>query len=234
MPFQRLRPALPIETFSWSMLPTCADRREALHVDLANLARRHLDRGVVAFLGHQLHRRSGAARDLAALARLQLHVVQQRAERDVLQRQRVARQDVDVLPGDDRVADLQPGRLQDVALLAVGVGQQRDPRRAVRVVLDRRHLRRNVELVPLEVDDAVHPLVAAAAPPRRQVPGVVAAAGAAHRLDQRLVRLLGRDLVEDRHRLKPGAGRRRLEFAKWHDYAPSRNSGIFAPSRSLT
>ena len=211
-----------------------ADRREALHVDLANLARRHLHRRVVAFLGHQLHRRSGAARDLAALAGPQLHVVEQRAERDVLQRQRVARQDVDVLPGDDRVADLQADRLQDVALLAVGVGQQRDARRAVRVVLDRRDLRRNVALVALEVDDAVHPLVAAAAPPRRQLPLVVAAAGAVQRLDERLVRLLRRDLVEHLHGLKPRARRRRVEFANWHDYAPSRNSGIFSPSRSFT
>ena len=73
-----------------------ADRRVALDVDLANLARRHLHRRVLAFLGDHLHRRPGAARDLAALARLQLHVVDLRAERDVLQRQRVARQDVDV------------------------------------------------------------------------------------------------------------------------------------------
>ena len=92
-------------------------------------------------------------------------------------------------PGDDRVAHLQPDRLQDVALLAVRVGQQRDARRAVRVVLDRRHLRRDVALVALEVDDAVHPLVAAAAPPRRQLAAVVAAAGLVQRLDQRLVRL---------------------------------------------
>src|SRR6266851_5797144 len=148
--------------------------------------------------------------------RPQLHVVQERAERDVLERERVARQDVDVLSGDDRVADLQSDRLQDVALLAVGVGQQRDPRRPVRVVLDRRHLRRNVQLVALEVDDAVHPLVAAAAPPRREVPLVVAAAGAVHRLDERLVRLLRGDVVERLHGLKPRAGRRRVQFAKWH------------------
>src|SRR4029078_9616468 len=35
-----------------------ADRPEALHVDLADLARRHLHRRVGAFLGDQLHRRS--------------------------------------------------------------------------------------------------------------------------------------------------------------------------------
>src|SRR5206468_727784 len=45
-----------------------ADRRKALHADLANLARRHLDRSVIAFLGDELHRRSGAARDLPTAA----------------------------------------------------------------------------------------------------------------------------------------------------------------------
>src|SRR5262245_3663674 len=45
------------------------DRRDTLDVDLANLARRHLDRGIVAFARHELHPRAGAARNLSALAR---------------------------------------------------------------------------------------------------------------------------------------------------------------------
>jgi hypothetical protein len=53
------------------------------------------------------------------------------------------------------------------------------------------------------------------------------------RLDERFVRLLRGDF-EGLHGLKPRAGRRRVQFAKWHDYAPSRNSGIFWPSRSFT
>src|SRR4051812_2734374 len=192
------------------------DRGVALDENLAHFARRHLHGGVVAFLGHQLHRRSGAARDLAALARLQLHVVDQRAERNALQRQRVARQDVDRGTGHDRVAHLQADRMQDVALLAVGVGQQRNARRAVRVVLDRRHLRGHAVLVALEVDDAVHPLVAAAAPPRGELATVVAAARPVQLLDQRLVRLGGRDLVEGLDGLEALTGRRRIELANRH------------------
>src|SRR5262249_3981531 len=87
------------------------DPGQALHIDLANLARRHLHRRVLAFLGDELHGGAGAPGDLAAFAELQLHVVQQRAEGNVLERQRVARQDVDVLSGHDRVADLQADRL---------------------------------------------------------------------------------------------------------------------------
>src|SRR5262247_713503 len=48
------------------------DRRVALDVDLARLARGHLHRREGPFLGDHLHTRSGAARDLAAAAGPQL------------------------------------------------------------------------------------------------------------------------------------------------------------------
>src|SRR5258705_10178881 len=193
-----------------------ADRRQALDVDLANLARRHAHAGVVALARDQLHRGAGAARNLAALARLQLHVVNLRAERNVLQPQTVARQDVDLVARDERVADLDAVRLQDVALLAVRVREQRDARRAVRVVLDGRDLRRDVLLVALEVDHPVQALVAAAAPPGRQVALVVAAPGVVQVLRQRPVRLIRRDLVEGERRLAAHTGRGRVVFADRH------------------
>ena len=56
---------------------------------------------------------------------------------------------------------------EDVPLLTVGIHNQSDPGRAIRVVLDVRDLGGDaVVVVPLEVDDAVHPLVAAASMPR--------------------------------------------------------------------
>src|SRR4051794_17920168 len=64
-----------------------ADRGHAAHRDAAHLARRHPDRGVVAFLGEELRRGPGGPDDLAALARDQLDVVDRRAERDVGERQ---------------------------------------------------------------------------------------------------------------------------------------------------
>src|SRR6185503_12060077 len=136
-----------------------SDGRDALDVDLANLARRHLHRGVLALARHQLHPRSGAAGNLATLAGTQLDVVNRRAEWDVLQRQAVARQDVDVVARQHGIAYLHPERMQDVALLTVGVRHERDARRSIRVVLDRLDLARDVLLVALEVDDAVQTLV---------------------------------------------------------------------------
>ena len=211
-----------------------ADGRVALDVDLANLTRRHLHRRVFAFLRDQLHGRTGAARDLAALANLELHVVNLGAQRNVFQRQRIPGQDVHVRPGNNRVAHFQAERLENVPFLPVRVGQQRDARRAIRVVLDRRDLRRDIVFVALEVDDSVHPLVAAAAPPRSELSAVVAAARLMQRLDERLVRLGRCDIVERLNGLKPRPRRRRVVFANRHDYAPSRNSGIFWPSRSFT
>ena len=83
------------------------------------------------------------------------------------ERHRVAGLHVDMLAGDDRVADRQALRRQDVGQLAVLVFDQRDEGGAVRIVFEPLDLRRHVELAALEVDDAVGLLVAAAAEARR-------------------------------------------------------------------
>src|SRR6187401_1962215 len=67
-----------------------ADGGHATHRDAPHLARRHADRGVVAFLGEQLRRGPRRADDLATLPGGQLDVVDSRAERDVRERERVA------------------------------------------------------------------------------------------------------------------------------------------------
>ena len=133
--------------------------------------------GVVALLGHQLDAHAGAAGHLAAAARLELDVVHDRADRDVAHRQGVARPDLGALTAAQHVADLDPGRGQDVALLAVVVVEQGDAGVAVGVVLDGGHRGRHAVLVALEIDDAVLLLVAAAAVAGRLAAVGVAAAG---------------------------------------------------------
>ena len=83
----------------------------------------------------------------------------------------------------------QPRRREDVGLLAVDVVQQRDVRRAVGVVLDRRDARGHAVLAPLEVDLAVQALGAAAAVARGLAPAGVAPAGLRQALDERLLGL---------------------------------------------
>ena len=83
----------------------------------------------------------------------------------------------------------------------------------------------DVLLVPLEVDDAIQPLVSAAAPPRRDLAAVVAAAGPVQVLGQRPIRLVRRDLVERLHGLKPRAWRSRVVLANRHIGDPCRPQG---------
>src|SRR5262249_32083096 len=116
----------------------------------------------------------------------------------------------------------------------VGVVEQRDPGRPVRVVLDRGHLGRNAVLAALEVDDPVAPLVAAALVARRDPPVDVPAAGLLDRRRQRLLGLALRDLLEGRdgHEAATGAGRlvllqRHQTWAPWKIW-------ISSPSRSWT
>ena len=64
-------------------------------------------------------------------------------------------------------------RREDIAAFAVGVEQQGDMRRAVRIVFDALHPRRHAGLVPLEIDHAVKLLVAAALVPGGDAPAIV-------------------------------------------------------------
>ena len=89
--------------------------------------------------------------------------------------------------------------MQDVALLAVRVVQEREARRAVRVVLDGRNLRRNALLLAAKIDRAVLLLVAAAAMPDGDLAVRVASARALLRLDERLLRRLLGDLALIEH-----------------------------------
>src|SRR6185295_7758381 len=102
------------------------------------------------------------------------------------------------------------------ALLAVGVDDEGDAGAPVRIVLDLADLARDPELVPLEVDLPVLPLVPAAPMARGQVALVVAAAGLLHRLEQRLLRRHAGDLVEPADRLEARGGRHWPELTDAH------------------
>src|SRR4051812_21176167 len=195
-----------------------ADGGAAGQEDATHLARGQAQHRVRAVLRNELDPRAGAAGHLAAAAGLELHVVDDRARRDVLERKRVAGLDVRARAGLDDRADLDPRRGEDVALRAVGVVQQRDPRRAVGVVLDRGHLRGDPVLRALEVDDPVPALVPAALVAARDAPVVVPAAGLLQRLEQALLRLGLRDLLERGDRHEATARRGRLVSTDGHQW----------------
>jgi len=174
-----------------------ADRRAAARIDVADLAGGHAQLSHAAVLRDQLDARTRRARDLGAATGAKLDRVHNRADRDVAKRQVVAGLDVSRRTRLDAIALRQLGRRDDVALLAVGVVQQRDPSGAVRVVLDVRDLGRHAVLVvTTEVDDAVRALVTATLVTNGDPAVHVAAALAVQRTDERLLGSGARDLGE--------------------------------------
>src|SRR3954453_22549561 len=198
------------------------DGRAAAHVDVADLPRRHAQLRVPAFTGDQLDAGTRRAGDLGAATGTELDGVNNGADGDVPQRQVVAGLDVGRGAALHGVALLQPGRRQDVALLAVGVVQQRDPRGAVRVVLDVRDLGRHAVLVgPAEVDHPVGALVPAALVPRGHLAVDVAPTATVQRPDQRLLGVVTGDLGEVGHAGATAPWRRRLVLADSHPAVPN-------------
>ena len=139
-------------------VPDLADRCTTVDVHTADLTGRQTQKRVVAFLRHELCRCARTACQLRALADLELYGMNNRTERDILERKRVPRLDVSLGTRLHNIADLEAVRCEDVALLAVCVVQQRDARTAVRIVFDRRDTGRNSVLRALKVNDAVEPV----------------------------------------------------------------------------
>src|SRR6516225_3007025 len=119
-----------------------ADGGEATAVHHALLAGIEPQDHVFAVAADDLRIGAGGTRDLAALADLDLDVVDDGADRNIGDRHSIARLDVDIFAGD--------------------VFDQRDEAGAVRIVFEPLDLGGDIELAALEVDLAVGLLVAAA------------------------------------------------------------------------
>ena len=214
------------------------DGRTAVHVHTADLAGRHTEECIVAFLCHQLCGRARAADELCALADLQLDGMDDRAERDVLQRKRVARLDISLGTRLHDIADLQAVRCEDVALLAICVVQERNACAAVRIVFNRCDAGGDAVLHTLEVDDAIEPLMTAAAMTHGQLALLVASTRLRQANGEGLLRLVRCDLIEGRDRHEASAGRIRLKTLYCHvrtslSSQPSKNSMV-SPGASFT
>src|SRR5262249_46035374 len=195
-----------------------ADRRPARRADASHLARRQRDLRPLPLAGGQGRAGPRRTAHLAAAAGLHLDVVDRHAQGDPGQRHAVADLGLAVLAADDLLPGLHPLGGQDVGPLAVLVLDQGDPGGPVGVVLDGDDGGPDAILAALEVDDAVQPLVAAAAEARADDALVVAAALLGVRLDQRLFRplLAVGQVAEVADRALTPARRRRFVFADSH------------------
>ncbi|CAN4042321.1 Glutathione import ATP-binding protein GsiA, partial [Dysosmobacter welbionis] len=182
----------------------------------ADLAGRQTDLGVAALLGHQLSGGAGGAHQLGAVAGMQLDVMDHGTNGDVGDGQGVAGQNVRLGAGHDLVAGLQAQGRQDIALLAVLILDQSDVGAAVGIVLQAQH-GGGADLVPLEVNDTVLALVAAAAVADGDAAVAVAAGALLQGLSQAGLGLrLLVDAVEPGDRHLPSGGSRRLKSFDRH------------------
>src|SRR5688572_16581937 len=76
-----LRAGLAVNDQAVVVVADFADRRATVHVHLAHLGRPQTDRRVETFARHELCGGAGAARELTAATRLELDVVDLRADR---------------------------------------------------------------------------------------------------------------------------------------------------------
>src|ERR1700733_11459434 len=186
-----------------------ADSRAAIGLHHPLLARRQLEQRHLTFFRHQLRLHACAARQLGASAGLHLDCMHNGAERDVLEHQRVAGLDVGVLARFYFGADFQTVRREDVSLHAVGVMQQRDISRAIRIVFECGDDGRNPVAVALEINQAQTALMPTAAMTRGHASAIIASASSLDRNQQALLGLLLGELREVRylHEALPGRAR---------------------------
>ena len=139
-----------------------------------------------------------------------------RTERDVLERQGVAVLDIGLLARFEQVADLDPDGREDIPLLAVAIMQERNSRRAVGIVFDRRNFGRDRIFRALEIDDAILLAIAAALVAHRDMAVEIPARVLLANLDERSLRLLIGKLAKIEHRHKALTSARRLKFLNRH------------------
>ena len=152
-----------------------ADGGDAVQTNITHLAGGQTNQSVTIFLSHQLSHDASGTDQLAALAGIQLNVVDHGTDGDVLEGQSVTGLDVGVGAGHDLVANLQTIGSQDVALDAVLILDEGNEGRTVRIVLQSLDSGRDIKLVALEIDDTVLDAVAAAVMADGDLAGVVAA-----------------------------------------------------------
>ena len=84
-----------------------SDRRHADDRNLSDFARGHSQLCIIAFFSNDLCKAAGRTDHLAAFSGTKLDIVNLRSERDILDRQRISRQDIRVFAAQDHRVDLQ-------------------------------------------------------------------------------------------------------------------------------
>jgi hypothetical protein len=123
--------------------------------------------GILSLLGHQLAITPCASNDLATLSHFQFDIVNQRARRDVPERQGIARFNVSRRACDHLFAQLKLRGCEDIPFLPIRIVKQGDPRGSIRVIFNGSYSGGYLSFVPFEVDDSILFLVGSPFMPSR-------------------------------------------------------------------
>src|SRR6185312_4542104 len=108
------------------------------------------------------------------------------------------------------------GRGDHIRLLAILILEQRQARRADRIIFDAEHRRLHAVLLPFEIDDTQLLLVTAADTASGGAAIMIAPAGLLANLDQALLRLGLRNVAVIRERYIARRRRQRSKCLNWH------------------
>ena len=150
-------------------------------------------------------------------------VVDFRTKRDVLQFQAVANFDVGVGARNDFHSNRQTIGAEDIALFAIGIADERNAARAIRIVFDRNDATRNTNLVTTEVDQTIALFVTTTVMTTRDATHVIAATRFRQFHHETAFRRLRSHIFSAQDRHETTTSRCRFETLKRH----------FSPSKSL-
>ncbi len=171
---------------------------------------------MLPFTGSELSERTGTACHCGTLSRTELDVVYECTERNIRERKSVADFRRHTCAGLYDLSYFQSVRSDNVSLFAIFIFHECNTRTSVRIVLDSHYFRLAVVLVTTEIDDTVHPLVAAADITDGHLTLVVASACLLDRFKQRFIRGLAGNVVKSTDYLVPLSRGYRFEFSYCH------------------
>jgi hypothetical protein len=179
-----------------------ANGRETVLVNSTNFAGRHFHQRISGFQCSKRRLLPGTARDLAATARSQFDVMNIRAQRNGAKRQRIPQIRRNIIPSINGRSNLKSIWREDVTQFAIGVFDESNARRAIRVVFNPNHFRRDTVLTAFKIDFAILVFVTAADMSRCQPTTVVATAAPFLRLKKTLFGAPLGNFIERRQRLE--------------------------------
>jgi hypothetical protein len=201
-------------------VPELADRRLAVQVDQPHFARGQPNMGIVALLGEQLGDGAGCTDHLCAFSGPQLDVVNQRAQGNDAQGQRVARLNICRFSGDNQISRLQLLGGQDVSFVSVHVMEQGDSGGPVRVVFNACDPSRNIQLVPFEINETIASLVTSSAVSTGNPASAVSSSVLGQTTDEGLLGPRGGEFPKGGVRLMSSTSRGRFELLQRHGGSP--------------